>query len=311
MKACKRKAIRRKAPDDMLDQREPRLRFIKAGDTTLAYHEWPAEPGADTLLIVHATGFHGRCYDAIAMQFPDHRVIAADMHGHGASSGGPVSDWQIIVDELTAVIDHLGLEGAIGMGHSMGAHVTLRTAAKRGHAFRSLVLFDPVILAPEFYAAGRSLIPEGQIHPAAKRKRDFASPEEMIERFEARDPYQLFRRDVFESYCRHGLAPLDEGGFELACPPEVEASLYMTSLSGAAALEAAGTLQVATTIVRAMQSDIRDFKASPTWPGLADSMPNAVDLDRSDMTHFHPFQDPDDAARIIREAMNASEANGA
>lgn len=287
----------------MLDTKEPLLRHFEVGKTTLAYHEWPSTPGAPTLLIAHATGFHGRCYDPIAAQFPDTRVIAVDMHGHGASGGGPVEEWQIIVEELSALVDHLELTNAVGVGHSMGAHVTLRVAAERPRAFRSLVLFDPVILAPEFYAAGRSLTPEGKMHPAAKRKRDFTSPEEMIARFEAREPYSLFRRDVFENYCRYGLTPLDEGGFELACAPEVEASLYMSSMSGAPALEAARSVQVPTTIVRAMQSDIRDFKGSPTWPGLAATMPNGIDLDRPDMTHFHPFQDPDDAARIIREAM--------
>lgn len=287
----------------MLDTHEPTVRHFEALGETLAYYEWPSDRDAPTLLIAHATGFHGRCYDPIAMQFPDHRVIALDMHGHGQSSGGPVSEWQIIVDELTALIDHLELKDAVGMGHSMGAHVTLRAAAQRPDAFRSLILFDPVILAPQFYSAKRLFVPEGEMHPAARRKREFASAEEMIARFETRDPYNLFRRDVFEKYCRFGLTPAESGGFELACAPEVEASLYMSSLSGEPALEAARRVKAPTSIVRAMQSDVRDFKGSPTWPGLAESMPMGIDINRPDMTHFHPFQDPDDAARIIREAI--------
>ena len=79
----------------------------------------------------------------------------------------------------------------------------------------------------------------------------------------------------------------------------------MSSLSGEPALEAARGLQVPTTVVRAMQTGTRDFKGSPTWPRLAESMPGGIDMNRPDMTHFHPFQDPDDAARIIREAMGA------
>ncbi|MEP1423095.1 MAG: alpha/beta hydrolase [Erythrobacter sp.] len=287
----------------MSQTKQPITRQIKAGDITLAYHEWTASIGAPTLLIAHATGFHGRCYDAIAAHFPETRVIAVDMHGHGQSTGGPLNEWQIVVDEFTDLIDHLELSDTVAMGHSMGGHAVLRAAAARPDTFRSLILFDPVVLTPEFYGMNIEGFSAGQMHPAARRKRDFGSAQEMIERFETRDPYKLFRRDVFEDYCRYGLTSLEGGGFELSCAPETEASMYMSSLSGAPALEAAREVQVPTTVVRAMQLKERDFKGSPTWPGLADSMPKGIDMDRSDMTHFHPFQDPDDAARIIKEAM--------
>ena len=39
--------------------------------------------------------------------------------------------------------------------------------------------------------------------------------------------------------------------------------------------------------------------------GLAGILPQGTDLHRPDMTHFHPFQDPADAARIIREFIPA------
>lgn len=308
MKPCKERALLGKATDLMLENREPYLRFIKAGKISLAYHEWSAGDGADTLLIAHATGFHGRCYDPIAAHFPDHRVIALDMHGHGASGGEPLNDWQCVVEELIDLIDHLKLRDAVGMGHSMGGHAIIRAATVREEAFRSLILFDPVVLTPEFYEVKVSGFAPGQMHPAAKRKRDFASAEEMIERFEARDPYNLFRRDVFENYCRFGLTPVEGGGYELSCTPEMEASMYMSSLSGEPALEAARGLKVPATVVRAMQTGTRDFKGSPTWPMLAASMPAGIDMNRADMTHFHPFQDPEDAARIIREAMDTSAA---
>lgn len=282
---------------------QPVTRQIEAGEITLAYHEWEAPSSKRTLLIAHATGFHGRCYDPIAESFPEHRVIAVDLHGHGQSTGEPISDWQCVVDELCDLVDMLGLNGATGMGHSMGGHAMLRVSAARPDAFSSLVLFDPVILQPEFYQAGVPMIPEGEVHPTARRKRDFASPQEMIERFASRDPYALFRRDVFEKYCQYGLKPRAGGGYELACTPEMEASMYMSSLAGAPAIDDAARVTVPTTVVRAMQGEKGDFKGSPTWPGLAASMPEGIDMHRPDMTHFHPFQDPDDAARIIAEAM--------
>lgn len=293
-----------------MSRSQPQTRHIAAGDITLAYHEWeplagPHTPDAHTLMIAHATGFHGRCYDAIAQHFPHCRVIALDLHGHGQSTGEPIDDWQCVVDEVCDVVDALHIKGATAMGHSMGAHAMLRVSAARPEAFAQLVLFDPVILAPAFYEAGVPMMPDGELHPTARRKRDFASAQEMIERFKARDPYDLFRSDVLENYCCFGLTLMEGGGFELSCAPEMEASMYMSSLAGAPAIMDAARVEVPATIVRAMQGERFDFKGSPTWPGLAASMPKGIDMHRPDRTHFHPFEDPDDAARIIAHAMNA------
>jgi pimeloyl-ACP methyl ester carboxylesterase len=129
----------------------------------------------------------------------------------------------------------------------------------------------------------------------------------MIERFATRDPYDLFAPRVFEDYCRFGLVPAASGeGMELACAPEVEASVYASSRSNGAVLEAAKRVDIPALVVRAQHTDLNDFKSSPTWPELANILPQGTDLYRPDMTHFHPFQDPADAARIIGEFMGGN-----
>ncbi|NBC88761.1 MAG: alpha/beta hydrolase, partial [Alphaproteobacteria bacterium] len=105
---------------------------------------------------------------------------------------------------------------------------------------------------------------------------------------------------VFEDYCRHGLLAKDSGeGYELACTPQVEASVYASSRSNAGILDAAKRIAAPTLVVRAKQTEFTDFKSSPTWPQLASIIPQGEDLHRPDRTHFHPFEDPADAARII------------
>jgi len=274
-------------------------------DIDLAYFDWPAKQPdrqAPTLIFAHATGFHARVWDAVIEHFPGHRVVALDLRGHGRSGGGPVADWRLMVSDVIALLEALDITQAVGIGHSMGGHVLLQCAADVPALFSRLVLFDPVILAPEFYAPGQPLFSGDNPHPATRRKRDFASPEEMIERFRDRDPYCLFAPRVFEDYCRHGLLPAPAGaGLELACPPEVEGSIYASSRSNAAILDAARTVDMPVLVVRALQTDLNDFKSSPTWPALAEILPQGTDMHRPDRTHFHPFEDPADAARIIAE----------
>ena len=282
----------------------PTTRFYSTGGLELAVHEWPSDGGRVPLVFAHATGFHGRVWDAIIERFPDHPAYAIDLRGHGRSRAGPITDWRVLSRDVIGFLEQAGLSGAIGIGHSMGAHTLLQVAADDPRAFRRLVLFDPVILPPEYYDTAEAQFTAENPHPAIRRKRDFASAETMMERFASRDPYSLFDRRVFEDYCRHGLVPAPSGaekggGLELACAPEVEASVYMSSRSNGAILEAAKTVAIPVLVVRAQMTDLNDFKSSPTWPMLAETLPQGTDLYRPDMTHFHPFQDPEDAARII------------
>lgn len=286
---------------------QPVTRTLEIAELRFTYYEWRAKPGNydPPLVIAHATGFHARCYDAIAEQFPDRRVLALDLRGHGRSEGGPINDWRVLASDVAAILSQLRIRGAVGFGHSMGAHTLLQCAADQPDMFSRLVLFDPVILPPEFYAEGADNRMSDAPHPTIRRKRDFASPEAMMERFESREPYSLFTPRVFEDYCRHGLAPREGGGFELACAPEMEASVYGSSRSNDGIFDAAKSLSIPVLVVRAQQTDVMDFKGSPTWPRLASIIPQGTDLHRPDRTHFHPFEDPEDAGRIIAEAMAA------
>ena len=284
----------------------PATRFQVVNGIDLAVHEWASEGTGVPLVFAHATGFHGRVWDAIVDRFPAHPVYAIDLRGHGLSRAAPITDWRMLASDVAGFLAQAGLSGAVGIGHSMGAHTLLQTAADHPAAFSRLVLFDPVILAPEYYAAAETQFTAANPHPAIRRKRDFASAEAMIERFRERDPYVLFDRRVFEDYCRHGLVPAASGeGMELACAPEVEASVYASSRSNPGILDAARHVDIPVLVVRAKHTTLNDFKSSPTWPELATILPQGTDLYRPDMTHFHPFQGPEDAARIIGEFIGA------
>lgn len=289
----------------------PTTRTYTVNGIDLAVHEWQAitgssplspahNPDMPPLVFAHATGFHGRVFDAIIEQFPAHPAYAIDLRGHGQSGGGPIKDWRVVASDVAEFLEQAQITGAVGIGHSMGAHTLLQVAADHPQALGRLVLFDPVILPPAYYTSSEALFTADNPHPASRRKRDFASPEAMMERFRARDPYRLFAARVFEDYCRHGLVPAASGeGYELACAPEVEASVYASSRSNGAILEAARTVALPVLVVRAKASSLTDFKSSPTWPELAAILPQGEDLYRPDRTHFHPFEDPEDAARII------------
>ena len=131
--------------------------------------------------------------------------------------------------DLKEVASQLDIEKAIGVGHSMGGYCVTEVAYLSPDVFSDLVLVDPVIRPPDAYDS-RTAVPHGSVedHPIARRRSQFESWVEMYDRYEQRSPYSLWRRQVFEDYCRHGVNPAKEGsGVELACPGAVEASIYM------------------------------------------------------------------------------------
>jgi pimeloyl-ACP methyl ester carboxylesterase len=74
---------------------------------------------------------------------PAHRLIAYDLRGRGESDK-PDKGYSLALhgDDLEGLLDHFGLEKAVLIGHSLGAHIAVRFAATRPERVARLVLVD-------------------------------------------------------------------------------------------------------------------------------------------------------------------------
>jgi lipase len=290
---------------------------VTVNGVALACFEWGRELPGDPLVLVHATGFHARCWDQVIAQLGQMgrcRIIAIDQRGHGRSDRVPRIRWREFGSDLAAFLRQRDLHDVIGVGHSAGGHAMVEAAALDGVRFRRLVLIDPTILAPETYAArgssgdGAWIEVAGNQHPAAKRRRWFGSVEEMIERLRDRPAFADFTPAALRDYCAWGLLPTAEpAGFELACSPEMEGAVYSGALGNPAIHDHVRAVTVPVRIVRAMEpptpEDLKDFRYSPTWPLLASRFGNGHDVSRPEYTHFMPMTHPAlTAADIMQEA---------
>lgn len=292
----------------------PLVHRVPVAGSVLVTYEWhpDARGAADTILLAHATGFHARCWDQVVARLGERHVVAVDQRGHGRSDGEPPVHWRQFGEDLVALVRALHLGALVGVGHSMGGHAVTEAAALVPDRFRRLVLIDPVIVRPDLYAApgpeaGRM---PGE-HPTARRRNRFASPDEMCARFAERPPFDAWDRRVLHDYCVHGARPDPSGdGWVLACRPEFEAEIYMTSRGNGGIHERVRAVQAPVLVVRAMEPpsdrELPDFRYSPTWPGLAAAFPRGRDLHLPDRTHFLPMEDPALAARLILDPERAS-----
>ena len=97
----------------------------------------------------------------------------------------------------------------------------------------------------------------------------------------------------------------------LACPPLVEAAIYVGS-AGSDIADLIATLPHPVRVLRAHRKRERDgpmdFSQSPTWEGLAAALPNGEDVYLPELTHFIPMQRPDLVAVHIRELIGEGQS---
>ncbi len=283
---------------------EPVEKRIHLGDLEMALFE---RPGAGpVVLFLHATGFHARCWDGVARELAGAHLIAVDLRGHGRSAKLGPYGWDVLARDIALLCDALQIEDCVGVGHSLGGHLITQTAAARPRSFRSLVLVDPVTLAPEIYANFPRPTERTAGNLVTKRQRHFDSPSAMYERFRSRLPFSAWKPEALSDYCEHGLQRGPAGKYDLACPPEVEAAVYAGT--GSEDIHAAlARIQIPVVVVRA-RSQLAgaasfDFSSSPTWPELAARFPNGRDVHYPELTHFIPMQAPEVVAEHVKHAL--------
>ncbi|MEU6647426.1 alpha/beta hydrolase [Saccharomonospora sp. NPDC046836] len=93
------------------------------------------------VVFTHGAGMDHRMFDAQsrALHEAGHRVVSWDLRGHGESTLAPGARFTaaIALDDFSALLDHLGLEQPILIGHSLGgnlAQALVRRRPERAHA---------------------------------------------------------------------------------------------------------------------------------------------------------------------------------
>lgn len=159
---------------------EHRTGTVTSGDVELFYRAFGAK-GATPILIVHGLSFFSYDWIGIADALSaDREVVAMDMRGFGESAWSPSRAYGIddFAGDCIALIDHLGWDRVILMGHSMGGRNSTWCAAANPDRVSALVLVD---YSPRNAPAGSNRVAT-TVAGAPER---FASVEEAMEYFGA------------------------------------------------------------------------------------------------------------------------------
>lgn len=117
---------------------------VRIDGLSLAVHVWPGGPGARTAIAVHGLTANHTCWYPLAQTLaPALRLIAYDLRGRG-DSDKPATGYGLAAHgrDLLRLLDHFGVERAVILGHSLGAHIAVWVGAHHPGRVDRLVLVD-------------------------------------------------------------------------------------------------------------------------------------------------------------------------
>lgn len=103
----------------------------------------PAGAPAGTVVAIHGVTSSHLAFATVARALPDYRIVAPDLRGRGRSNHlpGPYGMARH-ADDVKQLLDHLGIEAALPVGHSMGGFVSVVLADRHPGLTDRLVLVD-------------------------------------------------------------------------------------------------------------------------------------------------------------------------
>ncbi|MCP4006686.1 MAG: alpha/beta hydrolase [bacterium] len=136
---------------------EPRsIRLPGTDGLSLHALEWSGD--GTLLLFLHGFSNSARVWDYIAPVLASHyRVIGLDQRGHGDSDRDPEFRYghESMANDVNSVIEALGAERLVIVGHSLGGRVAMRFAGLHPEKLAGLVIVDS---GPELDARGTTRI---------------------------------------------------------------------------------------------------------------------------------------------------------
>ena len=151
-------------------------RHAQVAGTRLHYLEWPGPPGAPPLLLLHGFLAHAHWWDFVAPSLAEsYRVIAPDFSGMGDSEFRDEYSHALFDQEVTGLIEALGIAGCPVVGHSFGGRILLYACMRQPQLISRAIVVDSRLGSPSD--------PIGGFDEDWRPKKRYADAQSILQRF--------------------------------------------------------------------------------------------------------------------------------
>ena len=263
------------------------------------------------LHFLHANGYPPACYKPLLeLLNSEYRVFGMLLRPlWEETKPEDIDDWHSFSEDLRVFLSTFPIgdtsrdmpESVIGVGHSIGAVVTLRAALRHPKKFRALVLLDPVLYVPQRLVEWRvQRAKDPDAHPliqlAQRRRRTFSDLETLFNGYRERDVFRYLSDENLRIYIE-GITRKTENGYELVYSPEWESRIYFTSMQDFDIWNRLQALQIPTLYIRGEETDTFLEDAA----GLVrQKQPKAKVEVLEKSTHIFPLERPREVFEIMQ-----------
>ena len=277
------------------------------------------------LHFLHANGYPPDCYKPLL------ELLKTEYHVFGMllrplwqdSKPEDLRSWHPLSADLldylasasVAAPPPLSPEKVIGVGHSIGAIVTLRAALREPNRFKALILMDPVLFVPQrliLWHIFRIMGQGDRVHPlipgARKRRRTFDDLETVFRGYRNRNIFRYLSDENLRIYIEGMTKPTADGRYELVYSPEWEAQIYRTGLQDFDIWRELPKLSVPTLFLRGTESDTFLENAARL---VKQRQPQAKIETLEKATHILPLERPKEVFEIMQSFLQSLESGTA
>ncbi|TDR33015.1 alpha/beta fold hydrolase [Hydromonas duriensis] len=265
------------------------------------------DSGLTPIHFAHANGFPAGSYQRLLSELAQNRTVYALDH-RATWDGSPYQaskhfSWKDGADDLIKAIEQFAPQGVIGVGHSLGAVITLLAADKRPDLFKQILLIEPVVFPARFFLAFAWLPQVARmklfkiVQRTLQRREQWRSREEFVDTLSKKSLFKGISREVLNDYAQHGLREVTTDShpyFTLRFRKTWEAKVFMTAPYLWSTLK---RLSIPCVVWRAEQGDVVPLKS---WQRWEKSHPHHSMHVLPSLGHMAPLQNPQLMAREIQ-----------
>ena len=213
------------------------------GDGAIIRARRHARPDAVRLFLSNGNGFaidgYYPFWGPLTERF---EIIAFDFRNHGqnplAASGRDGHTYAQMTLDLERVVREVGARfgrrPSVGVFHSMSARTAMKHAIELGFPWEALILFDPPNVPPPGHRCFETMdVFEHRLADWAMGRQDrFTEPAELARQYAETRAHRTWVAGAHELMAGAVLRPDGKsGGWALACPRELEASIYLQAMT--------------------------------------------------------------------------------